>query len=384
MKILQISNEIRHELGCATSLKSLGYDITYMHVGNKYELLKDLTVYTNEGIAKVKYLEVDSPILFHAAIRPQNFIPVNISRGNFDLVIATPSTPFYLAHQIAKKLKTPLILRVWGIRANKLIDHIVYGKNYLELLNFYPSILHSLMQIWSSQALVVLDDSTTNFLRRLPLFKKLEVVYPTYAALYDNGRVNENPEIEKIIEEQGYVFSIVTISRTKSLFKLQEYPLFRILYMIAKKCPEVNVVIAGSKAIEARRKLGFFQMPKNLIFVGWVFSDDILKTLYGHASLVVTPVFFRSVSNRLLEALFYGKPILTNTTASLIHNRLKHLHHVFISDNYPEYPSIVRRLLKDDALLQELASGAKEAYSSFFSARKCGLAMKHIIESLAR
>lgn len=382
MRILHISNEIRHELGCAASLKSLGYDITYMQVGNKYGLLKDLTVHTDEGMAKVKYMEVNSPVLFHAMVRPQNFIPVSISRENFDLVIATPSIPFYLAHQMAKKLKTPLILRVWGIRANKLIGHIVYGKNYLELLNFYPSIIHNLTQIWGSRALVVLDDFTASFLKRMPLFRKSEVVYPTYAALYDNGGVNENPEIEKIIEGKDYVFSTVTISRTESLFKLQEYPLLRILYVIAKKCPEVNVVIAGSKAIEAKRKLGFFQMPKNLIFVGWISSDDILKTLYEHASLVVIPVFFRSVSNRLLEALFYGKPILTNTTASFIHNKLKHLHHVFISDDYQGYPSIVRKLLKDAALLQELALGAKEAYSSFFSAKKCGLAMKHIIESL--
>jgi hypothetical protein len=55
---------------------------------------------------------------------------------------------------------------------------------------------------------------------------------------------------------------------------------------------------------------------------------------------------------------------------------------VFISDNYAEYPSIVRRLLKNETLLEELALGAKKAYSSFFSSRRCGLAMKHVIESI--
>jgi hypothetical protein len=84
----------------------------------------------------------------------------------------------------------------------------------------------------------------------------------------------------------------------------------------------------------------------------------------------------------LLEALYYGRPILTNSNAKVLHNKLEHLHHVFISDNYVEYPCIIRRLLKNETFLEELASGAKKAYGSFFSARKCGLAMKRVIESV--
>jgi len=64
----------------------------------------------------------------------------------------------------------------------------------------------------------------------------------------------------------------------------------------------------------------------------------------------------------LLEALYYGRPILTNSTAKLLHNKLEHLRHVFIFDDYKDYPRIVRVLLKDDSLLEELSLGAKEAY----------------------
>jgi hypothetical protein len=53
-----------------------------------------------------------------------------------------------------------------------------------------------------------------------------------------------------------------------------------------------------------------------------------------------------------------------------------------VSDNYSEYPNIVRTLLRNDILLKRLVSGAKEAYNSFFSARRCGLVMKRVIESL--
>jgi len=382
MKILVISNEIRHELGCAASLKYMGFDTTYLHLGKEYKQLKEVNVRVDVGNFRVKFSEIPSPSLHNSILHPQNFIPKDIDEEKFDLVIATPSTPFYLSRYIAKKQQIPLILRVWGVKANKLIDHIIYGKNYVEVLNFYPSTLHNLMQIWRSQALVVMDDVTKGFLNKLPLFKKINVIYPTYAALYSDDGYEKNPEIEKLIEGKEYVFSLVTMSRTGSAFRLQELPQFKILYMIAKKCPEVNVVIAGGTAAEARRKLGLPQIPKNLIFVGWISSDNILKVLYEHASLVIIPIFFRSISNRLLEALYYGRPVLTNSVAKLLHNKLKHSHHVFISENYVEYPSIIRGLLKNEDLLEELASGAKEAYSFFFSARKCGLAMKRIIESV--
>ncbi|MEM2204112.1 MAG: glycosyltransferase [Sulfolobales archaeon] len=381
MRILHVGSEIRHELGCAASLIMQGYEVLYVHLGTTYEPLLEKTVFIDSGVVRVPMIQTThTSSLVHAILSSKKLIPTIIEKECFDIAIVTPSIPFYIAYYIARKSNIPLILRVWGIRANKLVDHIIYGKNYLELLNFYPSILHSLMQIWSSQALVVLDDSTAKFLRRLPLFKKLNVIYPTYAALYNNdGYIS--PRVRELAENEDYVFSFVTMSKTGSVFRLEQM-LFRILYLIAKKYPEINVIIAGGTVEEARKKFGLKLLPKNLLFAGRGLSDDELRVLYRHARLVVIPIFFRSVSNRLLEALFYGKPILTNSIAKLLHNKLKHLYHIFILNNYLEYPNIVRKLLKDDILLEDLAWGAKEAYSSFFSARKCGLAMKHIIESI--
>ena len=381
MRILHIGSEIRHELGCAASLRRLGFNITYMHLGDKNEPLRERNVYTDQGNIKVNFVQIDSPTFFQSIIHPQNFIPNKIGEEKFDLVIATPSTPFYIAHYVARKQGIPIVLRVWGIRANKLIDHIIYGKNYSEVLNFYPSILHNLMQIWDSQALVVMDDATKSFLRKLPLFKKLNIIYPTYAALYDENS-HDVLRIKELIKGQNYIFSFVTMSKTGSVFRLEQQQLFKCLYFIARKCPEFNVIIAGGTIEDAKKKFELSSVPKNLKFAGSNLSDNALKILYDHASLVVIPIFFRSLSNRLLGALYYGKPILTNSYAKVLHNKLEHLRHVFISNDYAEYPNIIRKLLKNEAFLEELALGAKKAYSSFFSARKCGLAMKRVIESV--
>jgi glycosyltransferase involved in cell wall biosynthesis len=362
-----------------------GFDTTFIQLGNKNEPLRKRKVYTDCGSFDVNFAQIDVPMsLQRSLIYPQSFIPKEIIDEKFDVIITTQSVAFHTALYIARKQGIPIILRLGNVRANKLIDHLIYGKNYLEIINLYPSIFHILLQIWDSRALIVLDDATKSFLRKLPLFKKPNLIYPTYAALYGDNNYEKSYKIKEVIEKKPYIFSIITMSRTGSNFRLQEVPQFKILYNIARKCPEINIVVAGGTSSEARRKFGLSRIPENLIFAGWISSDNVLKVLYDNASLVVFPIFFKSLSNRLLEALYYGKPILTNTTAKLLHNKLEHLYHVFISDNYIKYPNIVRKLLKTEALLEELALGAKEAYRSFFSARKSGLAMKHVIESVTQ
>jgi glycosyltransferase involved in cell wall biosynthesis len=374
MRILHVSNEIRHELGCAASLQMLGYDVTYLHIDNKHEPLHRKVVCTDQGSVEVNSFQINSPTLLQSIIHPQNFIPSENVDENFDLIIATTHVPFHIARYVAKKQGIPIVLRVPHVRANKLIDHIIYGKNYQEMLKYYPSTLHNLTQIWNSQALVVMDDATRDFLRKLPLFKKLNMIYPTYAALYgENSR--DLFRIEELTGGRNYIFNIL------NLIRLEQY-LIKVLYCIARKSPEIDVIIAGATIEEAKKKFLLPLVPKNLKFVGKVTSDNALKVLYENATLVVIPIFSRALSNRLLEALYYGRPILTNIYAKLIFKKLEHLHHIFISDNYAEYPSIIRKLFKNEALLEELALGAKKAYNSFFSARKCGFAMKRVIERI--
>ncbi len=378
IRILFIGNQIRHELGCAASLAIQGYNVIYAHIGTRYTALNRINVYTDIGSTSMPVCEARNIPLSWAFISPERFIKAFVPEFQYDVVIVNPSVPFYLGRAVAKKQSIPLVLRVWGIRANKLIEHVAYGKNYLEFLDFYPSVMHNLLQILNSQAVVAMDDSTADFLHKFYLYRRLSIIYPTYAALYDiNARTSS--KVEELIENRDYIFSFVTMSKTGSVLRLEQ-PLFKILYLIARRCPEINVVIAGGTAEEARRKFKLQSLPNNLLFAGKGLSDNELKKLYQHASLVVIPVFFKSVSNRLLEALFYGKPILTNSIASQLHNKLKNS--VLISDNYSDYPNIVKKLFKDSSLLQELALRAKETYSSFFSARKCGLAMGSVIESL--
>jgi hypothetical protein len=58
MKLLFVGSEIRHELGCATSLALLGHDVIYLHVGSRYKSLSWRETYLNYACLKVRILEI--------------------------------------------------------------------------------------------------------------------------------------------------------------------------------------------------------------------------------------------------------------------------------------------------------------------------------------
>jgi hypothetical protein len=82
--------------------------------------------------------------------------------------------------------------------------------------------------------------------------------------------------------------------------------------------------------------------------------------------MVVFPITFLSISNRLLEALFYGRPIVTTIYAKYLHPELIHGKHIYVLNNIVQD---AKMLLKQEEVLKVLEQGAKEAYTIFFSTK---------------
>lgn len=377
LKILLVGNQIRHELGCAASLASRGGEVHYLHLGRQQSatILRNVTV--DSGSIRVYVTRIIDPTLGESVFSPSAILPTTIKESQFDVVITNSVVPFYLARYLARKMNVPLILRVWGIRAAKML-----GYNAREVALFFPSIIHNSIQFALSSSLVTLDRHTHDFASRISRLHRPILIYPTYAALYNQCSRAENPvQIEKLGED-GYVFGIVSLDRVGSNFDCQERPLMKLLFHIAEKNPLVQVVILGGTEAETRKLFGLRTVPENVRLLGRIYSDASLRWLYRQARLVIVPLFFKSVSNRLLEALYYGKPMLTNHTAKILYPELGHLDHLFMSDDYGQYPEIAGKLLKDDAMLESLRKGAITAYRDLFSAAKCGKEMEAVIHGL--
>jgi len=118
--------------------------------------------------------------------------------------------------------------------------------------------------------------------------------------------------------------------------------------------------------------------PRNLHIIGKGFPDNIIAKIYKNARLVIAPITNRNISNRLLEALFYGKPIVTSEVVKLIHPELEHKKHLYIS-SWDTIVDDVIKLSKDEDLLKSLEQGAREAYSRYFSTRRNLMFLKRLL-----
>jgi glycosyltransferase involved in cell wall biosynthesis len=387
MRILALSDHTRHELGCAAALKKVGFEIVYVNFGSFYPFFNPnaqlVNVHSDEGNIPVPFraFKLAGPFFNHILSISRIIEVSGIPTTDFDCVIASPQTPFYVGLRIARDHSIPLLLRIHTVRNTKISDYLRIGRT-TELLKYIPSAVHSAFQILMSSKSIVLDHVVSEFLQRTTP-GDYPVVYPTYSAVYDH-------EMEKNLTSTGYLDTLEAVEGQRNVLAIASYnarnpslrfesDLIATLVGIAKKNTDINVLVVGTSDGDFQ-EISETKKPENLRFLGRIYSDLVLRSLYESSELVVCPVMQCAVSNRLLEGLFYSKPIMTNSVSARLHPELKHMKNVYISDKYDEYGEQVGRLLGSDRELQDLSRGAAIVYKERFSMEKCGASMKRIVE----
>jgi len=313
---------------------------------------------------------------------------VNIVRGllnleDYDVVFATPRAPVLLAKYLARG-KRPVLLRLWSIRAAKLVNNLLLG-GYEDLLIFLPSLLANFFYILHSTYIMTLDNVTYTFASKMyyVLANRIIKVYPPYGYVVhpphrhiarEDGMTRVSKLLE-IIDRGGYILGFTVLSKKGVYLKAEAKIQAEALYLIAKKT-NTDVVLAGSTLEDWKRVFPHIKPPKNLHIVGRGFGDELLVKLYQKAEIIVLPITFLSISNRFLEALFYGRPIITTSYAKYLHPELIHERHIYITDNVVKDTI---RLLKSGHMLKTLEQGAREAYARFFSTKRNIEAIKRLV-----
>ncbi|MEM4827576.1 MAG: hypothetical protein QXK07_06005, partial [Desulfurococcaceae archaeon] len=304
---------------------------------------------------------------------------------HYDAIFATPREPlvFSIALRRAMKLQPHIILRLWSIRAAKLKDNLRFGA-YEDIAIFLPSVIANGLYIALSNASITLDHATYSFAKIVYPFyvKKLYRVYPPYGYVHADDLSKSDEEVISSIDPlNDYILILSTLSKLGPYLKFEARPHAIVAYSLARKLRGMDVVLAGSSYNDWARVFPGIKPPKNLHFIGKGFSDQVLEILYRKAKLVVIPVANRNISNRLLEALFFSRPVLTSEVVRFIHPELEHGKHLYISrwDNIVEETI---RVVKNDALLSELEKGSRSAYMKYFSTRVNALFTSKILEAL--
>jgi len=382
----------RHELGFIASLKLLGdVDVIVIGPGSKVSSGK-LKIVSDNNLNEVKVLKLSIDTLINARLfalsRTESLLKVlKEYLGHYDAIFATPREPLVFSIELRRvmKLQSPIILRLWSIRAAKLKDNLRFGA-YEDIAVFLPSVIVNSLYIALSNASITLDHATYSFAKFVYPFyvKKLYRVYPPYGYVYADGLSKSDEEVISLIDPlNDYVLILTALSKRGPYLKFEAKPHAIVAYSLACRLGDVDVVLAGSSYDDWARVFPGIKPPKNLHFIGKGFSDQVLEILYRRARLVVVPVTNRSISNRLVEALFFSRPVLTSEVVRFIHPELEHGKHLYISrwDNIVEETI---RVVKNDALLSQLEEGSRSAYMKYFSTKVNALFTSKILEALKK
>jgi glycosyltransferase involved in cell wall biosynthesis len=367
MKFLYIgSGDVfsRHELGFIAALSALG-NVDVITLGFKANVEK-MKVGSDNGVWNVTFHHIPCGNMLRLS-KCKTWIEEEINTEKYHTIFATPRLPILVAKSLSNK-DQKVILRLWSIRAAKLRDNLRFDA-YEDAVIYMPSILANFLYILSSTYAIAVDHATYTFaVKTYPILaSRLTKLYPPYGFIAEQRKETIKQKIFELIERGNYVLGFTLLNKTGPYLKFEARPHAIVLYRLAKKI-NADVVLVGSTYEDWKRVFPNLEPPKNLHVIGRDFRNDIIAELYRRARMVVVSITNRSISNRLLEALFYGKPIITTEVAKHLHPELIHKKHIYIS-TWNNIVEDVIKLLEDEETLKILGEGAREAYNVFFSTK---------------
>ncbi len=354
MKVLVIADHVSHEIAMAAGLELYhGYNVYFIHIKPCSD--RDHIEYSG-GLRVVIDREKQVIVPFIRLCLRNPFTTYMFKKiageeaiDGVDVVVTNLRSTWFLGRVFSKKYSVPIAIRVWGVWTSRFREKIAYGREYYSIPSIPLSYLFTLRQLLGSSIVVSMDMGTYKHLARVYRVKSL-FVYPSISEAMDTGDTSYAMEVIERFKEE-YILCIASLSRPKGGVWNEEY-LLKIVYGIAKKLRDYPVVVAGTSWNDLRGTslYSLFKKVDNVYFLGWV-PNSFMRVLYRYAVLVLAPIFYGStVSNRIVEAIYHGKKLLTNTNASRLYPCLRNVDDIIVSDEYSRYYEIAYRAAREGVL----------------------------------
>ncbi len=243
-----------------------------------------------------------------------------------------------------------------------------------------------------SDAIICEDNYLYEVSKYMVPYKLRIKVYPTVGIPKDT--INDIDKetygiINDIINKYGgYALASTILIKAFDIEKYEAVPHMLLFYSIARKNPEIPIVMFGSSESEFKKVFPELasKIPKNLIFIGKGLSNEFIKYLYQNAFVVVIYVSNRNVSNRFLETLYFKKPVIFNDMILKLYPEIINFIELklTLARDLDEYSSKLRLLFKHDDLREEITMQVKNAYEALFSGSRNVSAINKLIETFVK
>ena len=377
----------RHELGFVASLAT-SHEVTVLDLESNAERIEIRKILIkSDDVASTTLVKIPASYL-----RGRNFVnKIKPLIGSYDIIITSARKALLLSRRLSRD--DPLILRLWSIRANKVIDNLAHGV-YKDIVIFMPSLIANTYYINIADIIITEENATYTLARRISKItsrKPVVRIYPPYGTIIDdlNSRDIHNDSMNSLLDlierfRDTYILGTTILRKRGEYARFEALPHTMIYYLTAKKNPGIPFFILGSTKMDFIQRLGIARdkVPSNMFFLNDYLKylpDWLIEKAYIGARIIINYISNRSISNRLIEALYYGKPIITNKMAQVLHPELKHGTHVHIVHSEDYYPNAVKEMYEDDQYLNELSKNAKLIYRSMFSSTANLRIFNHII-----
>jgi len=137
---------------------------------------------------------------------------------------------------------------------------------------------------------------------------------------------------------------------------------------LASKTPEVSYVITGPSAFYTREFLkNLKSRPRNLFFL-WNIGDSLLEELHKKVKLaVIARPLLTGVSMTHVQELYFGLPAIVDSNVASSLNDVSRSGAIVVEDNYLKWPSIVKTLMRDRQLLEDMGVGGERFFDKHLS-----------------
>lgn len=254
----------RHELGFVASLATK-YEVTVINLENSLNKLQisKLTV-KSDDITDVTLIKV--PITY---LNNQNIInKIKVLIKPYDAIVTSARKALLLSMRLRDSV--PLILRLWSIRANKIIDNLKHG-SYRDLMIFIPSLLANTYYINKADLTITEEYATYTLAKKISKItthKPVIMIYPPYGTIIDKTsnhakqKINNDllNELIALLEKyrNEYALGVTILRKGGEYLKFEALPPHALIYyLIAKRNPpNIPIFILGSSRTDFIQKTG--------------------------------------------------------------------------------------------------------------------------------
>lgn len=286
----------------------------------------------------------------------------------FDIIICEKKYLYILCLRLSKLLKCPWVIRVDAFRSLYAKQRFSWKRDRKELFRASAA---KMMYIWSTFRAdlgICVSKILENWLRSQHIHN-ICTIEPTYLTIPNNVPCEKMNEILELLPQEFILY----IGKPK------------LLTAMALRTSDIGYAAIGIsygdlRAVAQRYNI---KVPSNITCLNLI-EDSLLARVYKSAKLVLIPrPFLSGVSMASIEALNYGKPIITNKPTASALRGFAASGATIVENGFIKWPMLVKKLYHNENLRANMEDAARDYFNLNLSpkihASRMEAVLKHVV-----